>query len=143
MGAPKGNKNAFKHGLYARHIPSSEQDLLRNMPPEDYQQEITMLRMVVKNIFEIHTRLHAQMQRQPEDIQSCDAEAFSKVNNSLSLAVTALSTLARTHALLCGADASLTDSFEQALASLPIFFDNKYLVESHSAAEDLQEVLVE
>ena len=44
MGAPKGNKNALKNGLYAKHFTPEEREGLRKMKPEDSTQEIYVLR---------------------------------------------------------------------------------------------------
>jgi hypothetical protein len=143
MGAPKGNRNAYKHGLFGKDFSPEELAGLRKMPPNEYRHELAMMRVVVKNTFEIHKHLHAKMQRDPDDIQACDAEAFSKVTNSLSVALTALNTTARTQAVLTGTDESLKDAFEQALVSLPIFIDDKYLSGLNPEAEDEDEILVE
>ena len=54
MGAPKGNRNALKHGLYAKHYTAEELARLRKMTPDNYEPELGMIRMVVNNVFEIH-----------------------------------------------------------------------------------------
>jgi hypothetical protein len=143
MPAPKGNTNALKHGLYARHFSPQEQADLRSTSPRDYQFEINMLRVVVKRLFAIQARLHAVVESLLQGDQPCDVDALAKISNSLSLAVTALNTTARTHALLTGTDASVNDAFEQALNSLTIFLDEKNLIESRADLEDQQEITVE
>ncbi len=42
MGAPKGNTNALKHGLYAKHYTPAERAELRRMLPDDLQHEMYM-----------------------------------------------------------------------------------------------------
>jgi hypothetical protein len=143
MGPPKGNTNALKHGLYAKHFKPEDQTRLRRMSPEDYRHEIYMMRVAVNNVFEIHARLHALMESMLDKNQTCDVEALSKVTNSLSLAVTALNTTARTYALFNGTDASINDAFEEALKSLPIFIDDKYLIEGKALGQDQEEILIE
>ncbi len=143
MGAPKGNTNALKHGLYAKHFKLEDQIRLRRMSPEDYRHEIYMMRVAVNNVFEIHARLHALAEKVLENNQTCDVEALSKITNSLALAITALSTTARTYALFNGTDASVNDAFEEALKSLPVFLDGKYLIESRADGQEQEEVLVE
>ncbi len=143
MGAPKGNTNALKHGLYARHFNPQDQAGLRNMTPEDYHYEINLMRVAIQRLFDIQTRLHALVDESLRLNQPCDVEPLSKISNSLSLAMTALSSMARTHALFNGTDTSINDALENALNGMAIFIDNKYLIESRSDAEDQQEVLVE
>ena len=143
MGAPKGNTNAFKHGLYARHYSPEEQAGLRTMTPEDYRAEIAMLRVAVKNIFEIQVRLHAMVKERLQTDQPCDVEALAMISNSLSLAVTALNTTARTYALFNGTDRGIEDAYEKALNGLSIFLDDTHLIESRADLEDMQEILVD
>ncbi len=143
MPAPKGNTNALKHGLYAKHFSPQEHAGLRNMTPEDYRHEINMLRISITRLFEIQTRLHDNLQGPLGEDQSSDIDAFAKISNSLSLAITALSSLARTYALFHGVDSSVQDALATALNRMTIFIDDKFLIESHSDLEDQQEVLVE
>ena len=143
MGAPKGNTNALKHGLYAKHFSPEEQTRLRNMSPEDYRHEINMMRMTVSNMFQIQMQLHKMVEDCLRTNQPCDVEALSKITNSLSLAVTALNTTARTYALFNGTDTSVNDAFEEALNGLSIFLEDKYLIEARTEAEEQEEILVE
>jgi hypothetical protein len=138
MGAPKGNRNALKHGLYAKHYTAEELARLRKMRPDNYEPELEMIRSVVNNVFEIHIYIHKLMQEEVKNGQPVEVEAWTKITNSLSLALTALNTTARTHALFTGTDTTLNDDFEQALDSLPVFLDDTYLIEK----EEVVEVLV-
>ena len=140
MGAPRGNRNALKHGLYARHYTAEELERLRKMRPDNYEPELGMIRTVVDNVFEIHGCLHKLMQEAVKNGLPVDVEAWTKVTNSLSLALTALNTTARTHALFSGTDATLNDDFEEALNSLPVFLEDRYLKEE---GEERKEILVE
>ena len=139
MGAPKGNTNALKHGLYAKRYSLEETAGLRNMPPEDYQHEIFMMRVVVKNIFEIHTELVALVEKLLASGQPAEVEGLTKITNSLSLAMTALNTTARTYALFNGTDTALIDPLDEALDGLAIFLDDKYLRERE---DGLGEILI-
>ena len=141
MGAPKGNTNALKHGLYAKHFSPEEQAGLRGSSSKDYSYEINMLRVVVKRLFKIHSALNALLEDLLRSRQPCDVDALSRISNSLSLAVTTLNTTARTHALLTGNDTSVIDAFEQALNSLSVFLDEKYLLERGSDTLGQDEVL--
>jgi hypothetical protein len=143
MGAPKGNTNALKHGLYAKHYSGEEQAELRNMSTEDFRHEIYMLRVAIKNIFELQGELRKAIQ----DVHEAEVreliDALTKITNSLSLAVTALSTMARTHALINGKDQAVNDTFEQALNSLAIFLDEHLPISSKADSDDMEDVMVE
>jgi len=142
MGAPKGNTNALKHGLYAKHFTAEEQARLRKMAPDDYRHEIHMMRIAVNNVFEIHAYVRKMMAEAVRNNQPVDVQALAQITNSLSLAMTALNTTARTYALFTGADTSFNDDFEEALNSLPVFLDDAYLTETN---EDMyqEEILTE
>ena len=141
MGAPKGNTNALKHGLYAKHFTVEEQGYLRRMAPNDYRPEIHMMRKAVKNVFEIQVRIHALLDSMPSSNDPKDVEALARITNSLALAITALNTTARTQALFSGTDSGLNDPLDEALDSLTIFLDDKYLIETDEEAGD-EEILV-
>jgi hypothetical protein len=129
MGAPKGNTNALKHGLYAKRYSPEEIAALRKMSPEDLGHEFYMVRVAVKNIFEIHQRIHAMVDNRPGSVPPEELEALAKITNSLAQVLTALNTTARTYALFRGTDKTLNDPLDEALSSLPIFLDDKYLTE--------------
>jgi hypothetical protein len=141
MGAPKGNTNALKHGLYAKRYSPEEIAGLRKMSPEDLGHEFYMVRVAVKNIFEIHQRIHAMIEAMPGSVPPEELEALAKITNSLALVLTALNTTARTYALFSGTDKSLNDPLDEALNSLPIFLEDEYLKEDGKEAGE--EVLVE
>jgi uncharacterized protein YjcR len=139
MGAPKGNRNALKHGLYAKHYTAEELAGLRKMRPDNYEPELGMIRTTVKNVYEIHAYVRKMMDEAVANHQPVDVEALAKITNSLSTALTALNTTARTQALFTGTDTSFNDDFEQALNSLPVFLDDKYLREEKVKGEILVE----
>jgi hypothetical protein len=140
MGAPKGNTNALKHGLYAKRFSPEEIAGLRKMPPTDLRHEFYMMRVAVRNTFEIQQRIRARLDSPAGFNNPEDEEALAKITNSLALAVTALNTTARTMALFDGTDSTLNDPLDEALSSLPIFLEDTYLEERE--VED-GEVLVE
>ena len=127
MGAPKGNRNALKHGLYAKHYTAEELERLRKMRPDNYEPELGMIRTAVNNVFEIQVYIKKLAAEAMRTGQPVEVEALAKITNSLSLALTALNTTARTQALFSGKDTSLNDDFEQALNSLPVFLEDTYL----------------
>ena len=119
MAAPKGNRNALKHGLYATHFTPEVQARLRKMSPLDFQEEISLMRVVVKNLFEVHNRLYTQ--------GPLDVEEFRKISNSLALAVATLNAAVRSYALFHAQDCSENNSIEAALDSLPVFLEDDYV----------------
>ena len=143
MGAPKGNTNALKHGLYAKRYSPEETADLRKMSPEDFRHEVYMMRVVVKNIFQIHSDLFKKVEGGPKAKRPANMEALARITNSLAQAVTTLNTTARTHALFSGTDPSVNDPLSEALDHLPIFLDDKYLLEMKGEVEERREILVE
>ena len=143
MGAPKGNTNALKHGLYAKHFSPEEQERLRRMSPEDYRHEILMMRVAANNVFEIQVYLHKMVEEAMRTNQPINVEALAQTTNSLALAVTALNTTARTHALFNGTDTTLNDDHDEALNSLPVFLDDQYLIETNADVDERGEILTE
>ena len=137
MGAPKGNRNALKHGLYAKHYTAEELERLRKMKPDNYEPELGMIRSVVNNVFEIHVYIRTLMQEAVRNGQPVEVQALAQITNSLSLALTALNTTARTQALFSGTDTSFNDDFDMALNSLPVFLDDTYLLETQEGEEEI------
>jgi hypothetical protein len=140
MGAPKGNTNALKHGLYAQHFTPEERARLRRMAPDDYRPEINIMRQTADGIYEIGKLIQAITRTGLASNQPVNLEELARITNSLSAAVAALNTTARTYALFTGADTSRTDALDEALNCLPFFLDDNYLKE---ADDEDGEVLVE
>jgi hypothetical protein len=149
MGAPKGNTNALRHGLYAKHFSPTEQAELKKMSPEDYRHELFMMRVAVKNLFNIQQKLYEKMQGLLNSDESTDGspdestevDRLTKISNSLSLAITALNATARTYALFNGTDTSVNNAFEDAINSLTIFMEDPLLGEPRAKEEEDEEVL--
>jgi hypothetical protein len=129
MGAPKGNTNALKHGLYAKKYTPEEIAGLRNMSLTDFRHEYYMMRVVVDNVFEVQQSIRARIDSRQGESCPEDEEALAKITNSLARAMTALNTTAKTYALLNGEDPALNDPLDEALGEMPIFLDDKYLEE--------------
>jgi hypothetical protein len=143
MGAPKGNTNALKHGLYAKHFSPEEREQLRRMPPSDYRHEIYMMRLASDYVFDVQKRIYQMTIGIENSDKPMDVEALAKITNSLSLAVTALNTTERTYALFNGMDTGTNNAFDEALNSMTIFLDDKYLTETNEEAEQQGEIFVE
>ena len=102
-GAQPNNRNALKHGLYARRYRPDEQAALEEMPPLESLSEIHMLRLALDRILEL--------------IQDCDDDDRRvKLYNALFTGAQRLSAAMRTHAILVGRDQELLTTFWEAVA---------------------------
>jgi len=139
MGAPKGNKNALKNGLYAKHFTPEEWEGLRKMKPEDSKQEMYVLGEIINDLLKEHIRERERVNALREAGKEVDLETLIKIDNSLALAITALNGTKRTQALFKGTDMMINDAFDEALNSLAIFKKEPYLIEA-KAEEAVEEV---
>ncbi len=112
-GAPKGNTNALKHGLYAKHFRPEDKAELRRMAWNDLLYEI----MAGRNIAERAMRIIDQEMGFPV-VDTLKASIAIKVFMTV---VTGIGALATRHGILNGKDPNLNDSFVQALSELPAF----------------------
>ena len=106
--APRGNANAYKHGLYAKRFTDDQIKDLRRMPLDDLRQEIAMLRVIIDRMLELC-------------LQDQDIEIIAKTTNSLSIAVSTLNTTIRTHALMTGTYQPLDEALAAALDEVPFY----------------------
>jgi hypothetical protein len=101
-GAQSANKNALKHGLYAKHYSSQSSRDLANMPPLESLPEIHMLRLQLDDLLTL--------------IKDCDDEDRRiKLYNALFTGTQRLTAAMRTHTLLVGKDQQLLTTFWEAL----------------------------
>ena len=142
MSGTKGNTNALKHGLYAKHFTPEQRAGLQKMKPEDSLHEMYVLQVIIDDLFEQHILEREHVKKRREQGQPVDLEALTRLDNSLALAITALNGTKRTHALFKGTDATSNDAYDDALNSLAIFKQEPYLIEA-GAELVLEEVRVE
>jgi hypothetical protein len=142
MSGTKGNTNALKHGLYAKHFTPEQRAGLQKMKPQDGTHHMYVLDVIIDDLFEQHILERGRVNAQREAGEPVDLEALTRLDNSLALAITALNATKRTHALLNGTDATSNDAFDEALNSLAIFKQAPYLIEAQ-AQEAVEEVWVE
>ncbi len=103
MPAPKGNKNALKHGLYAKHYTEAQRHDLEQTPPLEAFDEINMLRSTLDQIL--------------IRIEDCeDEDRRVKLYNALFTGTQRLLAAMRTHTILVGDNQELLTSFWQAIA---------------------------
>jgi hypothetical protein len=102
-GAPKKNKNALKHGLYAQHYAPDEQVRLDEAPPLEAIDEIKMLRSALDKILVL-------IEASP------DQDTQIKLYNSLFTGTQRLLAAMRTHSLLVADSEELLTSFWEAVS---------------------------
>ena len=102
-GPRKGNHNALKHGLYARHYTDEELTELDQAPPLEALDEIKMLRSALDRILLL--------------IDECPDEGIRiKLYNSLFTGTQRLLAAMRTHTVLVADSEELLASFWDAVA---------------------------
>jgi hypothetical protein len=101
MPGKPGNKNALKHGLYAKHYTPQEQAELKAMSTDDILTEVNTLRLIAADMLEA--------------FKSCK-ELESKVNlcNTVVNALNSAANLIQKRQLLVG-DAPVLQEFWQAI----------------------------
>ena len=104
-GAPKGNRNALKHGFYSRLFRSTELEQLRSLSTPGLTDEIEMLRLVIRRVVD-----------QASEVQ--DLDQLLRYLSTLSHATAQLSRLLRTQRLLIGEVNQIEDALKQALHEL-------------------------
>jgi ABC-type transporter Mla subunit MlaD len=104
-GAPKGNKNAYKHGFYCRDFTQIEAGDLESALREGLQDEIAMLRISLRRLFQLSK-------------ESKDLETSAKILSSLSHASSQLANLLRTHKMLTGQSSATEDAITTAISQI-------------------------
>jgi len=99
-GAPLGNRNALKHGFYARQMPGTE-----GAGEADLEDEIAMLRLSIRNILE-------------HSVQPLNIEMQLELLHSISLAAAAINRLIKTQHYLGSLENPLADLMREALAEI-------------------------
>jgi hypothetical protein len=97
MPAPKGNRNALKHGLYARRIHRDEAARIGSLPVVDIEGEIAYTRAVISRIALILEKNGLSY----KSTRQLSGKSL-KTLNSLDNALRTLLSYIRLHALLTG-----------------------------------------
>ncbi len=108
MAAPSGNKNALKHGLYAKHISRREKTSLGNLPVTNLESEIHYLRSVCM-------RLSAIIEKHglSEDATKLLSKRTLSHLSTLDAATAKLLDYVKVHALLVGELTEFEKEIEQ------------------------------
>jgi len=116
-GAPKGNTNALKWGLYAQHFNDEQRKGLKRMHWRDERHEIFMHRTIGEDLF-IHLQSLLSM-------PVVDLDQVVKIVNILANNTTTIGTSSRTHAILNGEDPQMGDALSEALGDFNPFEDDR------------------
>lgn len=94
-GAPSGNRNAYKHGFYAKNFSAEEKKRLNKKP--DLQSEIKGNRVIANRIFKRITKYGLR----PNDKGAINEDTIHSINTYVAI-VTVIATLTRSHQLVAG-----------------------------------------
>jgi len=116
QGGQPGNKNAMRHGFYAKRFTAEEQTRLDSQDSTDVQAEIALIRVCMDRLtnelnFKIVTTVDMQGNITRDD-------HYLKQLNTLGLMTQSLSTLTRTHYLIKGKGGDVADAIMTALEEL-------------------------
>jgi hypothetical protein len=119
-GAPKGNRNALKHGFYARQLdPIDLADLAKIEDPTGLDAEIALMRVLMRRLVESSRGL-------------TDFESLSRLARAVTFVSLAFTRLLRTRCLIKGKPDEMGDAIRQALMELN--FDQPAQGQAASAA---------
>jgi len=113
MAAKPGNKNALKHGFYAKHFITKEKTKLRKQESTDLESEINALRIVVDRILgrlntgDLDVELEGKL-----------TDQTIKTLHVLIDASTAIGTLSRSQQLITGKYMPVEEAVFDALAKM-------------------------
>ena len=111
-GAPRGNSNALKHGLYAKHYKPEEKVELLRMAWNNFLFEILGTRSMAEKAMDLANREMA--------MPSPDVVKVATLISAWTSAITTITLAAVRYGVLTGENASLNDSLAEALAGLPL-----------------------
>jgi len=117
-GGQPGNKNAMRHGFYAKRFTADENKRLDGIEPTDLLSEIALLRVCMDKLTnELSFDIVYFQDKDGTETNSRD-DHYLKQLNTLSLMTQSLSTLTRTHHLIHGKSGNVIDAIQQALEEL-------------------------
>ena len=97
MPAPKGNRNALKHGLYARRIHRDEAARIGSLPVVDIEGEIAYTRAVISRIALILEK-NGLSYKSTRQLSGKSLKTLNSLDNALRTLLSCI----RLHALLTG-----------------------------------------
>lgn len=105
-GAQPGNFNALKHGFYSKRFSPLEKQDLDAMLGEGLQDEIALLRVTIRRVFDLATQ------------EGENSETWLKALSTLGLASARLASLLRTQKNIQGDTSSVASALSQALGEV-------------------------
>ena len=115
-GAQPGNKNAMRHGFYAKRFTADEQTRLDTTDATDVQSEIALIRVCIDRLTqELSFKIVSVADTQGNTTRD---DHYLKQLNTLGLMTQSLSTLTRTHYLTHGKGGDVADAIMHALEEL-------------------------
>ena len=115
-GGQPGNKNAMRHGFYAKRFTADEQKRLDTQDPTDIQSEINLIRVCIDRLTE-ELNFQTVLIRDMFGNSTRD-DHYLKQLNTLSIMTQSLSTLSRTQYLIKGKGGDVADAIMTALEEL-------------------------
>lgn len=115
-GGQPGNKNAMRHGFYAKRFTADESKRLDEQDPADVQSEIALIRVCIDRLTqEMDFKIVSVVDMQGNVTRD---DHYLKQLNTLGLMTQSLSTLARTQYLIKGKGGDVADAIMHALEEL-------------------------
>lgn len=108
-GAPKGNKNALKHGFYSELLTSAEVARLNKLTEIDLDDETKILRALVYRL--------------TEEVDTSQLDEARKTANTIANIVQVINTTQRTKLLARGGAGEIAQTIMEALMSLDPYKD--------------------
>ena len=104
-GAPRGNKNALKHGFYSRELAPTDLDGFKNLDPLSLDNEIILLRAILRRLVAASRGI-------------TDFDRLSSLMRTCAFASLSLTRLMRTRFLIQGKSSLLSDEVDEAIQEL-------------------------
>ena len=113
-GGQPGNTNALKHGFYSRRFTAGEREDLEARLSEGVSDEIVMLRVIVRRMF------NATLESDTPDQPGQDLEQLSRTINTLSIAAIRIGNLLKLQQMLGAKENDTSAVIRQALADIAV-----------------------
>lgn len=113
-GAQPGNTNALKHGFYSRRFTAGDFEDLEARLSEGVSDEIAMLRVIVRRMF------NAALESSAADPRDQDLEQLAATINTLSIAAIRIGNLLKLQRMLGTEENDTSQVISQALADIAI-----------------------
>jgi len=124
QGGQPGNKNAMRHGFYAKRFTDEEAERLDKQGPTDVQAEIALLRVCLDKLYNQLYFEPTYFNIKNKDREDATAQSnirddhYLKQLNTLAIMSQAVATLARTDHLIHGKAGGVQDDILRALEEI-------------------------